>query len=290
MPHADAEWVCRNAGTLQEGNSLIDTIKEIAHDHVAFRKQLFKLAKTDIIKKYRGAAFGWAWAVIRPSVTIFVYWFAFSVGLRHNKDMYGYSFFLWLIAGMIPWFYMRDALQDGAKSIRSYKYLVKRIKYPVDTIPTFMSMADLLINIILQAAVVVIFMLAGHMPDLFYLQIPLYLLMMFAFFTAWSLFAGMLSAMSKDFQNLVNSVVPALFWLSGIMYDANSITQPLIRKILLFNPVTIIANGYRNAFIYKQWFWESSVEIRNYVFDLIIMILLAIWAYNKLKKDIPDVL
>ncbi len=269
---------------------MIETIKEIAHDHVAFRKQLFKLAKTDIIKKYRGAAFGWAWAVIRPAVTIFVYWFAFSVGLRHNRDMYGYPFFLWLIAGIIPWFYMRDSLVDGAKSIRSYKYLVKRIKYPVDTIPTFISISDLLINMILQLVVVVIFMLAGHMPDLYYLQIPVYLVMMFAFFTVWGLFAGMLSAMSKDFLHLVQSVVPALFWLSGIMYDANSISQPIIRKVLLFNPVTIIANGYRNIFIYKQWFWESSVEMRNYFIMLALIFVLAIWAYRKLKKDIPDVL
>lgn len=269
---------------------MFETLKEILRDHFVYRKQLIKLAKTDIIKKYRGAAFGWAWAVIRPAVTIFVYWFAFSVGLRHNRNMYGYSFFLWLIAGMIPWFYMRDTLNDGAKSIRSYKYLVKRIKYPVDTIPTFISISNLLINILLQVAVVVIFMFEGHMPDVYYLQIPVYLLMMFAFFTCWSLFAGMLSAMSKDFLNLVKSIVPALFWLSGIMYDASSITQPMIRKVLLFNPVTIIANGYRNTFIYKQWFWESSVEMRNYFIGLIVMAVLAVWSYKKLKKDIPDVL
>ena len=72
----------------------IDTLKEIISDHIKWRKQILQLAKSNIIKQYRGAAFGWAWAVIRPSITIFVFWFAFSIGLRHGKPVEGYPFFL----------------------------------------------------------------------------------------------------------------------------------------------------------------------------------------------------
>ena len=92
---------------------MLDTIKGIIHDHVYCRKQLFQLAKSDLIKTYRGAAFGWAWAVIKPAVTIFVFWFAFSIGLRHGKPVEGYPFFLWLIAGFVPWFFFSDALSGG---------------------------------------------------------------------------------------------------------------------------------------------------------------------------------
>ena len=82
----------------------------------------------------------------------------------------------------------------------------------------------------------------------------------------------------------------ALFWVSGVIYDANSVHVEWIRQVLLFNPVTLIANGYRNCFIYKQWFWETPGEMRNYLIVYVVMILLAIWAYKKLHKDIPDVL
>ena len=37
------------------------------------------------------------------------------------------------------------------------------------------------------------------------------------------LFSSMLSAMSKDFLNLVKSFTTAIFWLSGIMWDVNRI-------------------------------------------------------------------
>ena len=58
---------------------MIKLLIEIIKDHIAYRKQIKKLAKADLIRTYRGAALGWSWAIIKPAVTIFVYWFAFSV-------------------------------------------------------------------------------------------------------------------------------------------------------------------------------------------------------------------
>ena len=70
----------------------------ILKEHFEYRKQIFKLAKADLVKTYRGAALGWSWAIIKPTITIFVYWFAFSIGLRAGKPVNDYPFFLWLIA------------------------------------------------------------------------------------------------------------------------------------------------------------------------------------------------
>jgi teichoic acid transport system permease protein len=185
---------------------------------------------------------------------------------------------------------MRDTLNGGAASIRRYRFLVKRIKYPVDTIPTFVSMSNLATNLVLQLIMIAIFIGFGYMPTIYYLQIPFFILLMFIFFTMWSLFAGVLSAMSNDFLNLVKAFVPALFWLSGIIYDATKIKIVWIKVILMFNPVTLVANGYRNSLIYNKWFWETPGQMRNFVIVMVIMGILACWAYKKLRKDIPDVL
>lgn len=212
------------------------------------------------------------------------------MGLRKGGNVDGYPFFLWLIAGMIPWFYMRDMITGGANSIRRYKYLVTKIKFPISTIPTFISMANLVVHFGLMLVLFGIYIAFGYMPTVYWLQLPLYMLMMFLFFTVWGLFAGVLSSISKDFLNLVKSLVQALFWLSGILYDANSINVGWIRSILLFNPVTLIVNGYRNSLIKQVWFFEDLTELRNFAIVFLIMLVLALWAYKKLKKDIPDVL
>lgn len=265
---------------------LTDIIKE----HIEYRQQIFKLAKADILKTYRGAALGWSWAIIKPAVTIFVYWFAFTIGLRAGKSVNGFPYFLWLIAGIIPWFYMGDMLSQGTDAIRKYSYLVTKMKFPVSTIPTFFSISKLIINLLLIAIMVLIFAVWGYPPDIYLLQLPFYILCMFLFFTIWGLFSSLLGAISKDFANLVKSFVTAVFWLSGILWNAETITVPWIKKILMINPVTFLVNGFRNCFINKVWFFEQPKRLGYFIIMLILMSLVSLWTYKKLKKEIPDVL
>lgn len=266
------------------------TFVEIIREHIVWRHQLIRLAKADLVKTYSGAALGWAWALVKPIMKIFVFWFAFSFGLRMGGEVDGHPFFLWLIAGFVPWFYMSEMITGGAGCIRGYRYLVTKMKFPVVTIPTFIGLSKLVIHILLFFITIVVFIAFGYLPDIFLLQIPLYMILMFTFFYFWALFSGMLSAISKDFQGLVKSFTTVIFWLSGIIYDINGIEIPWIKTVLSYNPVTIIASGYRHAFVDKTWFWEHPDEIRNYIILLIIMICLAIWAYRKTYREIPDVL
>lgn len=269
---------------------MIETIKDIVREHIQYKDQIFMLAKSDLIKTYRGAALGWAWAVIKPMVTLFVFWFAFSIGLRHGKPIEGYPYFLWLVAGFLPWFYMSELITGGAGCIRKYSHLVTKMKFPISIIPTYFNISHLYTHLALLAITIVLFMLFGYMPDVYMLQIPLYMLIMFLFFTVWALFAGMLSSISKDFQNLVNAFSSAIFWMSGIIYNVEDIRTPWIRVLLKFNPVTVISSGYRRAFIYKKWFWQDKVSIVCFSITFTAFLLAALWAYRKLRKDIPDVL
>ena len=113
---------------------------------------------------------------------------------------------------------------------------------------------------------------------------------MFVFFTIWSLLASLLSSMSKDFGNLVKSMVTAIFWLSGILYNPDSIKIEWVRKLLMINPVTYLTNGFRNCFINQVWFWEQPKRLLYFVIIMALLLLLTIWSYKKLRKEIPDVL
>lgn len=266
------------------------TIIDIIKEHIEWRKQIFKLAKADIIKTYSGAALGWAWALVKPVVTIFVFWFAFDIGLGLGGSVKGYPFVLWLIAGYIPWFYMSEMITQGANSIRKYRYLVTKMKFPVSTIPTFVGLSKFTVHVCLMAIVIVVYAMFGFLPDIYYLQIPVYMLLMLIFFIIWSLFSSMLSSISNDFLNLVKAFVTPIFWMSGIMWDINGIDIGWLKTILLFNPVTYLVTGFRNSFVYKIWIWERPYEFIYFVIVLTCLLALAIWSYNKLRKEIPDVL
>ena len=269
---------------------MIHNLKQIIKDHVEYKEQIYKLAKADLVKTYRGAALGWAWAIIKPTVTIFVYWFAFEIGLRSGGAVNGFPFFLWLIAGLIPWFYISDMLGVGTEAIRKYSYLVTRMKFPVSTIPTFVSISKMFIELFLIVIMLFIFRIFGFSADIYWLQLIFFIAISFIFWTVWSLLASSLAAISKDFANLVKSFIPAVLWLSGVLWDPEKIAIPWLKKALAFNPVTYIVQGFRNTLINKVWFWEQPKRLLYFVTVLIIMIILALWAYRKTKKEIPDVL
>ena len=130
----------------------------------------------------------------------------------------------------------------------------------------------------------------GYTPNLYMLQAFFYMILMFAFFTVWALFSSLIAAMSKDFLNLVKSFITAFFWLSGILWDANAITIPWLRRFLMLNPITFLVNGYRNCFIDQTWFWEQPKRLIYFAISFTIMLVLAMWAYRKLRKEVADVL
>ncbi len=266
------------------------TLRDIISEHKEYWRQIFQLAAADLIKTYRGSALGWLWAVIKPSVTIFVYWFAFAIGLRASSSVSGFPFSLWLIAGIVPWFYISEMLTQGSTTLKRYNYLVTKVKFPVSTISTFVSLSKLYVHIALLMIVVVLFIAFGYPIDVYYLQLPFYMAMMFLFFTVWSLFAAPLSAISKDFANVVSSFVMAIFWMSGIMWDVNRIDIPWLEKLLLLNPVTFVATGYRNVFIYKRWFFEDRFALAAFAVSLTLMCALSLYTYHRLRRDIADVL
>ena len=270
---------------------MFGNLKEICSDHLHNLTQILKMAKADLVKTYRGAALGWSWAVIKPCVTLFTYWVTFSFGLRAGGAVNGYPFFLWLAIGIVPWFYMSEMLTQGTDSIRKYKYLVTKMKFPISIIPTFVSLSKLMINLLLLGVVIVLFWIMGYPPSIYYLQLPIFVFFSFLFFTLWAQFASLFSAISHDFSNLVKSFITPIFWLSGILWRTDTFDGNIwITRFLNLNPVTFLTGGFRDSLIFDRWFWESPKKCLYFACWLLILTLLSVWAHKRLRKDIPDVL
>ena len=263
----------------------------IIKENIKHIPQILKLAKSEVVRTYKGSALGSLWAIIKPSFLIFIYWFAIELGLRGNRSISGgYPFIIFLVAGIVPWFFISDAISDGAKSIRSHKYLVTKMPFPVSTIMTFVTLSKLYVNIGITAIVYIILLFCGYMPSLHNIQILFYMPLMFIFFTALSWITAPLSCISKDFENLVKTIITAIFWLSGIIWDPYSLQEGLLKKMILLNPVTYFVNGYRNTFIYHKWFFETPYETIGFCIILILVIVSGSLVYNRLRKRILDVL
>ena len=114
---------------------MLKTIFSLPADLYRNRRLVMKLAKNDFKTRYAGSYFGTIWAFVQPVVTILVYWFVFSVGFRSNTDELGIPFVLYLVAGIVPWFFFSDALSGGTNALIEYNYLVKKVVFNISVLP-----------------------------------------------------------------------------------------------------------------------------------------------------------
>lgn len=266
-------------------------LKQIFYDHVEYRTQILRMAKVDKDRAFKGSDLGWVWALFRPAMRIAVYYFAMVVGFRASRNMQGIycSYFLWLVAGLVPWFYMSGMLTGGATCFRRYKGMIQRTSFPKTTIPTIVTLSNFKVHIVVFFCMLLLFPLMGYKPSIYWIQLPIYMAMMLIFTYFWSLASGLLSVVSEDFLNILRTMNAAMFWLSAILFNKTNVHNPLAVTFFRLNPVTYIVYGYRDALCYHRWFFEDRISLLYFLAVSAIMIFAATKLYSGLRKQLPDI-
>jgi teichoic acid transport system permease protein len=260
-------------------------------DNWQWRQKVAHLAWFEIVKQSRGAILSWGWFFIRPAIYVFCFWFALDVGLRASGMPLpdGVPYVLWLSAGIIPWFYMQEMLGAGSDVFHKFSYLVKKIKFPLAAIPTIRAEASLIVQLMLQVALLAMYFLCGMQLDLYLLQVPIALLLMFVFWDVFSLFISHLTAFSKDVANLVKALTTPLFWLSGVIFNVKGIPIDAVQVFLQYNPVTFFVTVFRDALVDKVWFWEDPGLCIGFAVVFAVTLFFAVMTYKNLGEEVSDV-
>ena len=271
---------------------MIQALKEILSDNWSWRKQIWRLAIFDLVKRARGAVLGWAWFFIKPGIYVFCFWFALEVGLRGGQSFGPDAppYILWLVSGMIPWFFMQDMLGQGVTVLNKYSYLVNKIKFPIGGIPTIYAEATLILQLMLWVPLFIIYFACGQPLDVHLLQMPLLLVMMFVFWDIFSVMCSQLSAISKDFANMMKALGTPFFWLSGVIFNVKAIGIDWIQVLLQFNPITFFVEAFRGAMFHKTWFWEDPQACLSFLAVFVVTLLVALLVHKRFSKEVPDVL
>ena len=266
------------------------TLSEILKEQWQWRKQILSLGLFDLKKTSAGAVLGPLWFFAKPAVYILVFWFALEVGLR-SADQTGSDvpYILWLMGGLVPWFYIQEILGTGINVFKRYSYLVTKIKFPLAGIPTIFSISTFVVQLGLVVALLIVYFLCGLPLDLYLLQLPVALVLMFVFFNMFSLVTSLLSAISKDFMNLMKTLSTPLFWLSGIIFNVFNLGIPVIELVLMLNPITFIVTMYRCAVYDKMWIWDKPEAIIGFVVVFVVTLLVTLVIYRRTHEEVADV-
>lgn len=256
------------------------------------RKMIYKLAKNDFRTKYAGSYLGTIWAFVQPVITVLVYWFVFEVGFRGGSDALPVPFVLYLTAGIIPWFFFQDGLTGGTNSLLEYSYLVKKVVFNISVLPVVKIVSAVFIHLFFIAFIMLLYCVYGWYPDVYYLQLLYYLAGLLLLILGLSYLTSAIVIFFRDLSQMVNIALQIGIWLTPIMWVAEDklIHYPLLHRILKLNPVYYIVTGYRDAFIYKNWFWERP----RWTLYFWIFVLCTFWigttVFKKLRVHFADVI
>lgn len=252
------------------------------------RGLLFDLAKNDFKTKYAGSYLGIIWAFIQPIVTILVYWFVFQIGFRSGV-VDGAPFVLWLTAGLVPWFFFNEALNSATSSLLDYSYLVKKVVFNIEIIPTVRIMSSLFVHVFFCIFMLAMYVLNGIYPCVQWLQLIYYSFCLVLLIIGITYLTSALVVFFRDLAQIIMVVLQVGMWMTPIMWNKEMLSGKL-QLIFRLNPLYYIVQGYRDSVIYHKWFWDSEYETIFFWTVTFICLFVGNRMFNRLKIHFADVI
>lgn len=256
-------------------------------ENISNLDRLLRLSWYEVLAQNQGTLLGFSWNFINPAMQIFVYWFVFAIGLKSSSPVEGYSYLLWLIVGIVPWFYISESLLKGTVSINTYATIIKQMKFPIAIVPTKAVLSCLISHMFAISIVFFIFILGKYPITWYTIQIFYYLFYSFIFLLGCSFLLASISVMIRDFQKLVPQIVRFLFYMTPILWSMENLPEPL-QTFMRLNPVYYIVEGYRESFILGVGFWEKPIEVIWFWGSAILLLSIGINVYMKFRRKFVD--
>ncbi len=249
---------------------------------------LISLAKNDFRAKYAGSALGTVWAFISPVITILIYWFVFQVAFG-NGPVNGIPYVIWLVSGIIPWFFISEAWGGATGVLIDYSYLVKKVVFKVEILPAVRILSAAFVHLFFVALTFVISLAYGYPPRLVHFQIIYYMIAAFMLSLALGRITAVLTAFVRDTGNIVGVLVQFGFWLTPIFWDINSIPENL-HIIFKLNPIYYVTEGYRDTFVYGRLFWEKPYLTLYFWIVTLALLFAGNVLFKKLRPHLADMI
>lgn len=263
----------------------MDFIKSVIKN----RKLIWQLGRNDFKNRFASTSLGSIWGFLQPFVFMFTYVIVFQYILKTGSSGND-PYVVWFLPGMAIWQWLNDSIMSASMSIRNYSYLVKKVVFPVDTIPMISIVASSFVGLFLVFVAAVVCIIFGYIPNI--LELIYVIFATYAFVIAFTRFTSAVTTVVPDFSNLLNIAMQLFFWFTPIIWNLSMLSNhQTILTVIKCMPFTYLVTTFRETFIQG-----SIISDNNFIFTIvfwIITIIMYIWGnsvFKRNKKDFADVL
>lgn len=239
-------------------------------------RMIFSISKKEFKKEFAGSKLGMTWAIIRPLAMIAVFWMIFSTGIKQRIQQVEVSYLVWLVSAYIPWIFISDVIISGASAIRVNSFLVKKVKFPVEILPTIRILISFYTFLVLLVISFIIFAVNRNITLINITKLIYAIIITIIFLGALSRLLATWVVMSIDILHAISVFMQFLFWMCPIMWKSGSLpigkSIPWIESVLKLNPLYYLSVLFRDAYLgtdtlslkYGIYFW--IVTFMLYIF------------------------
>lgn len=252
-----------------------------------YRELFFVLAWRDVSVRYKQSFFGFAWALMRPFLTMVVFTVVFSkVAKLPTEGAAPYA--LMVFAGLLPWQFFASALTDSSNSLIGNANLISKVYFPRLIVPTaavVTSFVDFLISFIILIALMLWYQ---FLPGWQMLTLPLFVIMAFVASLGPGLYIAALNVKYRDFRYIIPFVVQLGLYVSPVGFSSSVLPEEW-RLLYALNPMVGVIDGFRWAVLGS----ESSLHIPSFLMSWMLIaffLWLGIRQFRKMEKSFVDLI
>ena len=249
---------------------------------------IFSFTKRELLGRYRGSALGIAWAILTPIVMIAIFTLIFAgiFGARFGVNDSHWDYALYLFCGLLPWTMFQESVQQSASTIVNHSNLVKRVVFPLETLPAAQVFAALANQMFATIALLIAAIVVRQRLELSALWLPALLIpqIVFALGAAWLI--ASLGVYLRDIAQGITLLLMAWMYLTPIIYP-ESIVPDRLRTFIVWNPFTPLVRSYRRIFLegaapdWRGLAYFAAVAVILFIFGY--------WWFARTRKGFADV-
>ncbi|MBN1622866.1 MAG: ABC transporter permease [Clostridia bacterium] len=242
---------------------MIRAISFVFNEHKENLYRIWQLGKYHMQKQTIRTSLGIGWIFIHDLI-YFAVFTIFRYLMAGSAQVEGMNFIVFLITGLVPWFFMSEVINNGSNAIKMNQAIISSIKFPITVIPTIEVMAIFLKRLFTLLVAFGISIGFGYLSSFRPLLFLYYFFSMLILMILFNLIISAFVAISDDFNQLYLSIVRVIFFSMPIIWSFETITGlPWAIYILKLNPMVYIISGFRDAFVlgnapdlqYTVYFW-----------------------------------
>lgn len=250
---------------------------------------ILSLSKRELAARYRGSALGIIWAILTPVVMIAIFTIIFAgiFKAKFGVSSSQWDYALYLFCGLLPWNAFQETLQLSSNTIVSHANLVKRVVFPLETLPVSLSLAAVAHQMFGTAALIAAVLILRHEMHLTILYLPVALIpqLIATLGAAWLL--ASLGVFVRDIVQGVSLLLMAWMYLTPIIYP-ESIVPDRYRLLISLNPFTALVRNYRRIILEGLGpDWRGLAYFSAFA---TVALIFGYWWFARTRKNFADVI